>query len=87
MALRDLGSSGGPARSTNAATHFISVQITKSACTTFIWLNKVHALILCLFKYSSFLKVNQHAQHSYGSTTRFMLIYFVNLQIFFDFES
>ena len=42
---------------------------------------------VCLFKYSSFLKVNQHAQHSYGSTTRFMLIYFVNLQIFFDFES
>ena len=86
MALRDLGSSGGPARSTNDATHFISVQITKSACTTFIWLNKVHALILCLFKYSSFLKVNQHAQHSYGST-RFMLIYLVSLQIFFIFES
>ena len=45
------------------------------------------SFIVCLFKYSLFLKVNQHTQHSYDSTTRFMLIYLVNLQIFFDFES
>jgi len=44
------------------------------------------SFIVCLFKYSSFLKVNQHAQHSYGST-RFMLIYHVSLQIFLIFES
>ena len=32
------------------------------------------SFIVCLFKYFLFLKVNQHAQHLYGSTTRLMLL-------------
>ena len=41
---------------------------------------------MCIFKYISFLKVNQHSQHSNGSL-RFVLFFNVYLQTYFVFES
>ena len=41
---------------------------------------------MCIFKLISFLKVNQHAQHSNGSFW-FVLFFNVNLQTYFVFES
>ena len=41
---------------------------------------------MCIFKLISFLKVNQHAQHSNGSFW-FVLLFNVNLQTYFVFES
>ena len=41
---------------------------------------------MCIFKLISFLNVNQHAQHSNGSFW-FVLLFNVNLQTYFVFES
>ena len=64
-----------------------SVFESKSTCTTFKWLFKVHALLQCVSSNTLlFFKVNQHAQQSNGYS-RFMLFYYVYLQVYFVFES
>ena len=64
-----------------------SVFESKSTCTTFKWLFKVHALLQCVSSNTLlFLKVNQHAQQSNGYS-RFMLFYYVYLQTYLLFES
>ena len=64
-----------------------SVFESKSTCTTFKWLFKVHALLQCVSSNTLlFLKVNQHVQQSNGYS-RFMLFYCVYLQTYFLFES
>ena len=44
------------------------------------------SLTMYIFKPITFLKVNQHAQHS-NDSPRFLLIHHVNLQTYFVFES
>ena len=64
-----------------------SVFESKSTCTTFKWLFKVHALLQCVSSNTLlFFKVNQHAQQSNGYS-RFVLFYYVYLQVYFVFES
>ena len=64
-----------------------SVFESKSTCTAFKWLFKVHALLQCVSSnILLFLKVNQHAQQS-NDYSRFMLFYYVYLQVYFVFES
>ena len=69
----------------NLQTYFVFE--SKSTCTTFKWLFKVHALLQCVSSnILLFFKVNQHAQQSNGYS-RFMLFYYVYLQVYFVFES